>query len=70
MDTNIVANPFELMLNPQAVLEAMERSQRLESLERRVYRPLDKPLLARKSAEDAALDEEIEADDGFDSDAD
>jgi len=39
-------NPFALMLNPQAVIALVERSERLEGLHRRVCRPLDKPLLS------------------------
>lgn len=39
------ANPFGLMMNPQAILEAVERSERLSGLQRRVCRPLDKPLI-------------------------
>lgn len=39
------ANPFALMLDPAAVFAQLERSQRLEALERRICRPLDKPLL-------------------------
>ena len=38
-------NPFALMLDPQAVMAQIERSERLEGLHRRVCRPLDKPLL-------------------------
>lgn len=38
-------NPFALMLDPQAVIAQIERSERLEQLHRRVCRPLDKPLL-------------------------
>jgi hypothetical protein len=38
-------NPFALMLDPQAVIAQIERSERLEALHRRVCRPLDKPLL-------------------------
>lgn len=36
------ANPFALMMDPQAVLAAMERSERLNHLESRVCRPLDR----------------------------
>ncbi len=39
------ANPFALMIDPQAVIALMNRSERLEHLQRRVCRPLDKPLL-------------------------
>lgn len=45
-------NPFALMLDPEAVFAQLERSERLERLERRVCRPLDKPLL--NSPEDGA----------------
>ena len=47
-------NPFALMLDPQAVFAQIERSERLERLQRRVCRPLDKPLLG--SAGDDAAD--------------
>lgn len=46
-------NPFALMLDPQAVIAQMERSERLGHLQRRICRPLDKPLLGC-IAEDAA----------------
>lgn len=38
-------NPFALMIDPQAVIAQIECSERLERLQRRVCRPLDKPLL-------------------------
>lgn len=44
------ANPFALMLDPQAVLAQIEHSERLERLQRRVCRPLDRPLLAGSAA--------------------
>lgn len=46
--TVAAANPFALMMNPQDVLRAVEQSDRLGGLQRRVYRPLDKPLIPRK----------------------
>ena len=46
-------NPFALMLDPQAVIAQMECSERLGHLQRRICRPLDKPLLGY-AAEDAA----------------
>ena len=52
-------NPFALMIDPQAVLAQIENSERLERLQRRVCRPLDKPLLGvvgDGSEEDAAGD--------------
>lgn len=39
------ANPFALMIDPQSIFDKIERSERLERLQRRVCRPLDKPLL-------------------------
>lgn len=38
-------NPFSLMMEPEAVLQAMERSQSLRGLRRRTLRPLDRPLI-------------------------
>ena len=53
-------NPFELMMNPTAVIEAMERSRLLAELHSRVYRPLDRPLLRDKPAEAEAFDRTVE----------
>lgn len=47
-------NPFALMLDPQAVLAQIASSGRLERLERRVCRPLDKPLLGGADMADGA----------------
>lgn len=57
-------NPFALMLDPQAVIAQIERSQRLEGLQRRVCRPLDKPLLG------VSVDDSAEGPDAFSLDAD
>lgn len=62
-------NPFSLMMEPELVLQTMERSQQLRSLRRHKLRPLDKPLipytkeaLASRAAYDAAIDaEDLEA---------
>jgi hypothetical protein len=51
-------NPFALMLDPQAVLAKIECSERLERLQRRVCRPLDKPLLGASTEEGAQTAEE------------
>lgn len=40
-----VANPFALLMDPQAIFRAIENSERLGRLHSRVCRPLDKPLL-------------------------
>jgi hypothetical protein len=39
----LAANPFGLLTDPQAVIDAMEKSTRLGSLNRRICRPLDRP---------------------------
>ena len=56
-----VPNPFALMMNPEIVLQAMERSERLGCLQRRVCRPLDKPLIPRAETEVDAFDMAVEA---------
>ncbi len=59
---SIISNPFALMLSPEAVLQAVEQSQRLGGLQRRVCRPLDKPLIpkADDGTELDAFDREVE----------
>ena len=56
-------NPFSLMMEPERVLQIMERSLQLRGLRRHKLRPLDKPLipytreaLASRAAFDAAID--------------
>jgi hypothetical protein len=58
--TPLASNPFGLMMNPQAILDAVERSERLGGLQRRICRPLDKPLIPHA---DAGKDD-LDADDG------
>lgn len=53
-DSPPVANPFALMMDPEAVLRAVEQSPRLARLRRRICRPLDKPLLP--PADDGAVE--------------
>jgi len=48
---NVAANPFALLMDPQAVFRAIENSERLERLHSRICRPLDKPLLPLVAAE-------------------
>jgi hypothetical protein len=60
MRTNPISlNPFSLMMEPETVLQTMERSQTLRSLRRHQLRPLDKPLIpfakVPASRDDAAL---------------
>ncbi len=55
------ANPFAMMMDPQAVVDAMQRSSRLGDLNRRVCRPLDKPLIPKSmTPEMLAYDRELE----------
>ena len=60
---DIIANPFALMMDPQGVVDAMERSERLQRLHRRVCRPLDKPLIPHADGEQDAFDREVDRDD-------
>jgi hypothetical protein len=48
-----IANPFALLMDPQAIFKAIENSERLERLHSRVCRPLDRPMLPHASPEDA-----------------
>lgn len=48
--------PFSLIVNPQAVFDAVQRSERLQGLHRRVYRPLGHPTAAEKEAANTAFD--------------
>ena len=40
---SLVRNPFMLMLQPDLVVAAMERSEKLGRLNRRLCHPLDRP---------------------------
>jgi hypothetical protein len=55
----ISLNPFALMMEPEVVLKAMERSKSLRALRRHKLRPLDKPLIPyskdKRAANAAAL---------------
>ena len=59
---SLYANPFALMMEPQAVLKAMEGSERLNRLQRRVCRPLDKPLIPTIQCDDLMDDLDVEVD--------
>lgn len=56
----LASNPFALMMNPDAVLQAMECSDRLQRLQRRICKPLDKPLIALSPDDVAAFDNEVD----------
>lgn len=48
------ANPFALLVSPEQVCHAVAHSERLARLRRRVYRPLDRPLLPTRAQPGAA----------------
>ena len=56
------ANPFGMLIDPQAILDAIEHSTALEGLERKVWRPLERNIVPKAApaadvrAYDAALD--------------
>lgn len=54
------ASPFDLMINPEAVFAAIERSGRLSRLQSRICRPLDKQLPIPADNEEAALEAQVE----------
>jgi hypothetical protein len=61
---NLTANPFALMMTPEAVFAAIERSDRLSRLKSRICRPLDGPRGQQEDAapaELAAFDQEVDA---------
>lgn len=45
--SRLADNPFALMIDPEALLRALESSDRLSRLQRRVCRPLDRPMPGR-----------------------
>lgn len=69
----LAGNPFALMMTPDAVVQAMEQSRHLDGLNRRVYRPLDRPVLPQKNARNKAagvLDAHVDHDDHDEPEAD
>ena len=57
----IIANPFALLLNPEAVHAALQQSAALNRLRSRVWRPLDRssgPLVAEEVANGAEADDQ------------
>ena len=62
-----VANPFALLMDPESVFRAIEKSERLGRLHSRVCRPLDRPLLPHApNDESASFDQIAEACDSTD----
>jgi len=54
-----LADPFAMLLAPEQVMDAIGRSDRLARLQRRIYRPLDRPWIPVKATAD--FDSEIDA---------
>jgi hypothetical protein len=54
------SNPFALMMDPESVLAAVARSERLAHLHSRIWRPLDKPMVARSPAGAAEFDASVD----------
>ncbi len=62
MQATTCSNPFVMMTDPETILLAVERSERLNRLSRKIYRPLDRPLIPKVGAKElAAFDSEIDA---------
>jgi hypothetical protein len=57
-------NPFMLLVHPEAVFAAVEKSERLGSLNRHLCRPLDRPIGVQAQSA-APSEEEIEPDEEF-----
>ena len=64
--TQLQLNPFTMMMDPETILQAVERSDRLNRLQRRICRPLDKPLIPKVlAAEQLDFYREIDLDDSM-----
>jgi len=56
--TAMRSNPFMLLLHPEVVVAAMEKSERLSQLNRHLCRPLDKILPGMAAGEEASREDE------------
>lgn len=61
LPTRTPSNPFALLMDPDTVLQAIERSGRLGHLQSRICRPLDKPLIPRVPKEVIEFDRKVDA---------
>lgn len=61
-DQSTAYNPFMLMLNPEVVIAAMEKSERLAQLNRHQCRPLDR-VVPGASLDAASVDDPTAEDD-------
>ncbi len=62
---HISLNPFSLMMEPETLLQAMERSTTLRLLRRRQLHPLDKPLIPYAVSAVEEVDDEAETVPGY-----
>lgn len=62
----VLADPFAMLVRPEAVLQAIEQSGRLGALASRVCRPLDKPLIPKRDGEESPRSLDDMADSGAD----
>ena len=58
--SDLVANPFALMMHPHDVVEAMTQSPDLKDLKSRVCRPLDRPLIPRVGVTISEFEEDLD----------
>lgn len=56
----IEANPFALMMEPEAIFAAVAASDRLSRLKSRICRPLDKPMLTQVDGADDTADDGVD----------
>jgi hypothetical protein len=60
------ADPFAMLIDPESIVRALEGSQRLERLNRRICRPLDRQAPQKPQAGECdKLDAEVERDDSL-----
>lgn len=52
---SLATNPFALLTDPEAILRAVEASQHLDALNRRVCRPLDRLHRGEDGGDSAAV---------------
>ncbi len=58
------ADPFAMLIDPQALLQAIEASPLLRNLNGRIYRPLDRPMIPKPAPADAAaFDAQVDVED-------
>ena len=53
------SNPFMLLMHPEVVLAAMEKSERLNQLNRHLCRPLDKVMPGTAGGDEGQSEDEL-----------